>query len=97
MAPEVLSENRYGRKGDIWALGCTMIQMLTGNPPWKDFNLNNLVQLHMLLSTWNKGPPPCQTTNPLTRECDECLNLCFQKSEAMRPFASELLNCSFLM
>lgn len=30
MAPEVLSENKYGRKGDIWAVGCTMIQMLTG-------------------------------------------------------------------
>jgi hypothetical protein len=32
MAPEVLASNRYGRKGDIWALGCTMIQMFTGKP-----------------------------------------------------------------
>lgn len=30
MAPEVLSNSKYGRKGDIWAVGCTMIQMLTG-------------------------------------------------------------------
>jgi serine/threonine protein kinase len=35
MAPEVLSSGKYGRKGDIWAVGCTMIQMLTGEPPWK--------------------------------------------------------------
>jgi serine/threonine protein kinase len=26
MAPEVLSSSKYGRKGDVWAVGCTMIQ-----------------------------------------------------------------------
>ncbi len=27
MAPEVLSESIYSRKGDIWAVGCTMLQV----------------------------------------------------------------------
>jgi len=27
MAPEVLSQSKYGRKGDIWAVGCTIIQV----------------------------------------------------------------------
>ena len=37
-------------------LGCTMIQMLTGEPPWKN-RVENVVQLHMLLMRW-EGPPP---------------------------------------
>ena len=33
-----------------------MIQMLTGEPPWKN-RVENVVQLHMLLMRW-EGPPP---------------------------------------
>lgn len=94
MAPEVLSENKYGRKGDIWAVGCTMIQMLTGEPPWKDQNVKSLIQLHSLLSSWNKGPPPFD--KEVTPECRDCLNSCFMKKETSRPSAAELLETKFL-
>lgn len=94
MAPEVLANNRYGRKGDIWALGCTMIQMLTGEPPWKDMNLKGIVQLHVLLTGWT-GPPPCARSD-LTAEGKECLELCFRKNPDDRPTARELLKCAFL-
>ena len=39
MAPEVLTAGKYGRKGDVWAVGCTVIQMMTGSPPWSHLNL----------------------------------------------------------
>lgn len=94
MAPEVLASSKYGRKGDIWAVGCTMIQMLTGEPPWKDRNLKGLVQLHLLLTSWEGGPPPYNCE--ITEEARECLELCFQKKEADRPTASQLLQCRFL-
>ena len=94
MAPEVLASSRYGRKGDIWAVGCTMIQMLTGDPPWKDRNLKGLVQLHLLLTSWDAGPPPYNCY--ITPEGKECLELCFQKDDTKRPTAIELLKCKFL-
>ncbi len=97
MAPEVLSENKYGRKGDIWAVGCTMIQMLTGSPPWKDQNLKNLVQLHILLSSWKLGPPPYTPASDISEECRECISLCFQKDETKRPNTTELLKCHFFV
>lgn len=94
MAPEVLAQSRYGRKGDIWAVGCTMIQMLTGEPPWKDHNLKGLIQLHILLTSWEKGPPNYDC--PFSAEGRECLNMCFRKDESERPTAQDLLKCKFL-
>ena len=37
MAPEVIAqENNLGLASDIWSLGCTVIELLTGSPPyWK--------------------------------------------------------------
>lgn len=66
MAPEVLKNAKYGRKGDIWAVGCTIIQMLTGDSPWKEFNLKSIFQLQFKIIQWKYGPPP------ITCHCSKC-------------------------
>eukprot|EP00604_Paraphysomonas_vestita_P004202 CAMPEP_0174822094 /NCGR_PEP_ID=MMETSP1107-20130205/13157_1 /TAXON_ID=36770 /ORGANISM="Paraphysomonas vestita, Strain GFlagA" /LENGTH=600 /DNA_ID=CAMNT_0016040107 /DNA_START=550 /DNA_END=2352 /DNA_ORIENTATION=+ len=93
MAPEVLSESRYGRRGDVWAVGCTIIQMLTGEPPWKDKKLQSLVQLHLLLSSWH-GIPPVDREIP--EDLSEFLELCFEKDPKNRPMPKDLLFHKFL-
>lgn len=43
MAPEVIKENHYGRKSDIWSFGCTVLEMVTGTVPWIDKQYDNPV------------------------------------------------------
>ena len=38
MAPEVISLNGASPPSDIWSLGCTIIEMLTGKPPYADIS-----------------------------------------------------------
>jgi serine/threonine protein kinase len=38
MAPEVVKNEPYSAKVDIWSLGCTVIEMFTGQRPWMTFN-----------------------------------------------------------
>ncbi|KAI8981630.1 hypothetical protein BDF20DRAFT_862236 [Mycotypha africana] len=45
MAPEVLT-NHYSAKVDVWSLGCTVLEMITGEHPWME--LTTLAALYQI-------------------------------------------------
>ena len=44
LAPECLS-GKYSKGSDIWALGCTVLELLTGDSPWSEAKLTDQIQL----------------------------------------------------
>lgn len=42
MAPEVIRGESQGKESDVWSLGCTLIEIVTGKPPWKDEGADTL-------------------------------------------------------
>jgi len=54
MAPEVIKQEAYGRKADIWSLGMTVLEMSTAKHPWQTFT-NKFAAMTEIAS----GLPPC--------------------------------------
>ena len=43
--PQVVRGDHYGRRCDVWSIGCVVIQMATGDPPWGARQATNSFQL----------------------------------------------------
>lgn len=56
MAPEVIRQQNVGRFSDIWSLGCTVIEMITGNAPWSNKYDNPVTTMYHIAKS--KSPPP---------------------------------------
>ncbi len=102
MAPEVFKTGKYGRKGDVWAVGCTAIQMLTCHPPWSQrenafSGAAGLIQLAQLVGDL-EGLPDFKwpEKEPHNKLLTDFLGRCFIKDTERRPTADELLKDEFL-
>lgn len=91
MAPEVIKQTGHGRQADIWSVGCTVIEMATGKPPWSQFQSQVSALFHIAQA---KGPPPIPEN--LSPAAKEFLLLCFRRDPKMRPSARALLEHPFL-
>ncbi|XP_027368445.1 mitogen-activated protein kinase kinase kinase 17-like [Abrus precatorius] len=45
MAPEVIRREYQGPESDVWSLGCTVIEMVTGKPAWEDRGVDTLSRI----------------------------------------------------
>uniref|UniRef100_A0A6U2ALD6 Protein kinase domain-containing protein n=1 Tax=Hemiselmis andersenii TaxID=464988 RepID=A0A6U2ALD6_HEMAN len=87
MAPEVIRESGHGRKADIWSVGCTCIEMLTGRPPWSEFD-NPITALFQIASA-SRLPAMPEGVSP---ECTALITLCLGREPSSRPSAQHLVS-----
>lgn len=91
MAPEVIRQKGYGCQVDIWSVGCTIIEMATGKPPWSDKKEDCRIMYNIVVTDVPPPFPPCLSPNAL-----DLLSLCFERRPERRPSAAQLLKHSFL-
>ena len=84
MAPEIISLTGSSTASDIWSVGCTLIELLTGSPPYAEFA--NITALFKIVSD---DCPPLPTN--ISADCEDFLRRCFNKDMHTRPSADELL------
>ncbi|KAK4686375.1 hypothetical protein P7C73_g3746, partial [Tremellales sp. Uapishka_1] len=89
MAPEVISLAGASPASDIWSLGCTIIELLTGKPPYSDIT-NSMTVLFRIVED---DMPPLPDVSP---ELSDFLKLCFIKNPHARPAAAVLFEHHWL-
>lgn len=89
MSPELISEDTYTHKSDIWALGCIVYELCKLTPP---FNAQNLHSLGNRIKEGRYTPIPNQYSPELGRMIDMCL----QRDPARRPDTAQLLQMPYV-
>eukprot|EP01065_Artemidia_motanka_P030361 TRINITY_DN36385_c0_g1_i1.p1 TRINITY_DN36385_c0_g1~~TRINITY_DN36385_c0_g1_i1.p1 ORF type:complete len:848 (+),score=233.83 TRINITY_DN36385_c0_g1_i1:86-2545(+) len=93
LAPEVITDHLYSPASDVWAVGCTVIELATGQPPWREIRFHHELQALYKIATADRGPQLDEGL--LTTSGHEFLAQCFLPA-AERPRASQLLAHAFL-
>ncbi|KAJ3446019.1 mtk1/mekk4 [Anaeramoeba flamelloides] len=89
MAPEVVELQPSATSCDIWSVGCTVIELLTGKPPY--FDLAPVQALYKIVQ--DDCPPIPEGVSP---NCRSFLLECFQKDPNLRIGARRLIKHSWM-
>ena len=89
-APEVICHKKYGKKADIWSLGCTLIEM-TGHQPWG--NIDNIYQVMNKIGKTNLTP---DIPDYLSNNFKDFLELCFKREPKKRANLKTLIKHKFI-
>lgn len=92
MSPEVISQNNYDSKCDIWSLGITCIEMAEGEPPYSE------VRTFLVMKKIISSPPKGLTKPQLwSSEFNDFVSKCLTFDPVKRPSAKELLKHKFII
>ncbi|KAJ6409325.1 hypothetical protein OIU84_008922, partial [Salix udensis] len=89
MAPEVIKREYQGPESDVWSLGCTIIEMITGKPAWEDHGADSLSRIGFS----NELP---ELPRQLSVVGQDFLKKCLKREPSQRWSCDQLLEHPFL-
>ncbi|KAI3463483.1 hypothetical protein Pfo_020146 [Paulownia fortunei] len=93
LSPEAVMDNEQEPPCDIWALGCIVLEMLTGKPPWDE---QKELSADEILGKIGAGRELPKIPNEISKEARDFLKGCFVRKSMFRLTAEMLLNHSFV-
>ena len=88
MAPEAIEmrqdEKKVGFASDVWSVGCVVVELLTGAPPY--FDMQPMPAMFAIVN--NKRPP---LPEGISEDLRDFLKKCFQRDPRKRPTARDAL------
>lgn len=92
MAPEVITQGKtYDQSADIWSLGITIYEMVTGNPP-----LSDQEQMRAIMLIPKNKPPRLPTEGNFSPLLREFVSICLNEEPKERPSADELAKTKWI-
>ncbi|NXT01170.1 M3K19 kinase, partial [Jacana jacana] len=91
MAPEVINESGYGRKSDIWSVGCTVFEMATGKPPLA--SMDRIAAMFYIGA--HRGLMP-SLPDRFSGAAVDFVRACLTRDQRERPSALQLLDHPFV-
>ncbi|XP_009640773.1 mitogen-activated protein kinase kinase kinase 19 [Egretta garzetta] len=91
MAPEVINESGYGRKSDIWSVGCTVFEMATGKPPLA--SMDRIAAMFYIGA--HRGLMP-SLPDRFSSTAVDFVHACLTRDQHERPSALQLLDHPFV-
>lgn len=90
ISPEIVRRDAYGMASDIWSLGCMLVALLTGRPPFQGDQISETLHL---VSKGAYRPLPRSTS----RDVRHLVETILQVDPRRRPTTSEILTHPFLI
>lgn len=96
MAPEIINDTHgvgYNAKVDIWALGCVVLEMFSGERPWSKYEGEGV--LYKLGKEKEAPPIKKEIRKEISRLGKTFMERCFEIDATKRPTAQQLLDDAF--